>query len=67
MKEPVFVVPDMLPEEVMEMSRNMYRLFFSPRFILHKISGGNIFTDWSYLLKGLAAVKGHLKDFSKIH
>ena len=66
MAEPVFKVPDMLPEEVIDMCRGVYQSFLNPRFILRQLSQIRSWNDLNYIFRGSKAVIGHLLDFMKI-
>ncbi len=66
MTEPVFITPDMSPEEVMQMCEGVYRSFLEPKFILRHIKKIRAWEDVRYITKGVVAVIGHLKDFSTI-
>lgn len=63
MREPVFITPDMTPDEVMAMCRGLYRGFLDVRFLARKLSKVRTFDDVRYLLRGVKPVVGHLLDF----
>lgn len=65
MTEPVFKTPDMAPEEVVDMCQGVYRSFLSPRFVLRRLRDTHSWEDVDYLLRGVRAVVGHLRDFGK--
>lgn len=66
MTEPVLITPDMEPAEVMAFCQELYKAFFSPRFMLTQVAKG--FTsaeNFSYMLRGAKSVIGHLMDFGR--
>ena len=65
MAEPVFNVPDMTPIEVEGLCRKNYYIFLHPEYILRHLTKIRSFRDVLYTLKGVKAVFGHLKDFSR--
>jgi radical SAM superfamily enzyme YgiQ (UPF0313 family) len=65
MTEPVFKTQDMTSEEVIEMCQGVYKSFLSPRFVLRHIKNTRSWEDLGYLLRGVKAVIGHLRDFGK--
>jgi len=62
MKQPVMktLMPD---EKVMELVQEMYKVSFSPEFILRKLFSLRDFDDVSYSLRALKKVFGHVFDF----
>jgi len=66
MSEVVFKTPDMKPEEVMNICNNIYKkVFFSPKYILRHLTKIRNKNDIKYTIKGIKAVLGHIKDFSR--
>jgi radical SAM superfamily enzyme YgiQ (UPF0313 family) len=63
MSEPVLKTPDMSPEEVMRVCREIYQTFFNPKFIVRNLLKVRSGEDVKYLLHGVKAVKGHILDF----
>ncbi|MBN1842119.1 MAG: radical SAM protein [Deltaproteobacteria bacterium] len=66
MTEAVLKTPDMTPEEVTHMCQGVYRSFLAPRFILRQIMNARSWEDVEYLLRGVKAVVGHLRDFGRV-
>ena len=65
MKEPVLKT-EMSPEEVMDICNSIYKkIVLSPKYILRHISKIRNLDDIKYTLRGIKAVFGHIKDFSK--
>lgn len=50
--------------EVSEINQSLYRLFFTPRYVLRKLFSIRNFSDLRFIYRGVKAVYGHLKDFS---
>jgi len=65
MTEPVFKTPDMGPEEVMEICDSIYKIFLSPEYILRHMIKIKSWDDIRYTFRGVKAVIGHLRDFSR--
>ncbi|HAN21628.1 MAG TPA: B12-binding domain-containing radical SAM protein, partial [Clostridiales bacterium] len=66
MTEPVLRAPDMCPDEVMKLCRNIYRIFLSPNYIARHILNIRSFEDIRYIIKGAKAITGHIMDFLTI-
>lgn len=66
MTEPVLITPDMAPDEVMNMSAQIYKNFLSPRFVVRNLKKIRSWEDISYLARGAVAVGGHIADFWKV-
>ena len=65
MSEPVLKTVNMNPKEVLETCNKVYTIFMSPRYILQQLKRINSFEDIKYTLRGVKAVFGHMKDFSR--
>lgn len=65
MSQPIFITPDMTPEEVMEMCNSIYRAFLTPRYVLRYLLSIRSFADMKFIAKGAKAVVGHLLDFTR--
>ncbi len=65
MKEPVLSTPDMVPEEVMKICDEIYKVFLSPKYMLKQLVRIRSLRDVKYSVKGAAKVLGHVKDFAK--
>jgi len=63
MREPVLAVPGMTPDEVMELSAQVYGSFLTPRFVWRNLRRIRSWRDLDYLWRGAKAVAGHLRDF----
>ena len=64
MREPVMKTPDMTPEEVMALTRRIYRIFLHPRYMFHRLAAVRDLHDLGFLARGARAVFGHLRDFT---
>jgi len=56
---------DMLPDEVMSISKSIYKSFLNPKFIFGHLKKLKSYEDIKYLLRGIKPVIGHLRDFSR--
>ncbi|MDR0373369.1 MAG: B12-binding domain-containing radical SAM protein [Nitrososphaerota archaeon] len=65
MKEPVMTTPDMVPEEVMTLCNEIYKVFLTPQYMLKQLVRIRSARDIKYSVKGLTKVLGHVKDFGK--
>lgn len=65
MSQPVFLTPDMSPEEVVAICNSIYRAFLHPRYILRYLASIRSFADVKFIAKGAKAVVGHLMDFAR--
>jgi len=65
MTAPAFNMPDMTPEDVVEICQQIYKSFLSPRFVIRQLSRIRSWNDIRYVLKGSKAVIGHILDFKK--
>ncbi len=66
MSEPVLKSPDMEPDEVVRICGEIYKIFWHPKFILNNLLRVRGLDDIKYLLNGVKAVSGHVKDFMKM-
>ena len=64
MREPVMKTP-MKPEEIKEVTQELYKVFFSPQYIIRKFLSIREPSDIKFMLRGVKAVFGHIKDFNK--
>ena len=64
MSEPVLKTR-MSPEDVRKICSQIYTIFLSPRYIMHRLKSIRCWDDISFLLRGAGAVLGHLKDFGR--
>jgi len=62
MRLPVMKCP-MLDEEVLSMTRGIYKSCITPQFILKKLLTVRTKDDFNFLMKGARYMAGHLKDF----
>jgi len=62
---PILKTVDMSPDEVMSISKKIYKSFLSPKFIFEHLKKVKSYEDFKYLLRGIRPVIGHLKDFSR--
>jgi radical SAM superfamily enzyme YgiQ (UPF0313 family) len=63
MREPVMRTP-MSKEQVVMLTNELYKVFFTPKYLLRKILGIRGFSDLAFFSRGAKALLGHLKDFS---
>ena len=56
---------DMSPDEVMSISKSIYKSFLNPKFIFRHLKKLKSYEDFKYLLRGIRPVIGHLRDFSR--
>lgn len=63
MREPVMKCP-MTGQEIKDLTRELYRVFITPNFILRRFLSIRNFDDMKFIGKGIRAVSGHLTDFS---
>ncbi len=63
MTETVFKTPGISSREIVEMSSRVYSSFLQPRFIFRHLKNIRSWEDVHYILKGIKAVIGHLRDF----
>ena len=66
MKFPVLKTGDMSPEDVTEQCNKMFRVYFSPRHLIHKLIHLKP-DEFGYYFKGAIAAVGHLFDFNLQH
>jgi radical SAM superfamily enzyme YgiQ (UPF0313 family) len=52
------------PDEIRKLTQDLYKVFFSPRYILRRVTRIRSLDDLSFGVRGIKAVLGHLKDFS---
>jgi radical SAM superfamily enzyme YgiQ (UPF0313 family) len=64
MKEPVMKVP-MSDKELLGLVREIYKVGFSPEFLLNKIANIKDLGDLKYFARGGRKVIGHIFDFKK--
>jgi radical SAM superfamily enzyme YgiQ (UPF0313 family) len=65
MTSPVLKTVDMSPDEVMSISKRIYKSFLNPKFIFGHLKKLKSYEDFKYLLRGIRPVIGHLRDFSR--
>lgn len=64
MTKPVMKTP--LPDEDVElMAKKIYQLFFTPRYMIRRVSTMRSLEDIRFVLRGIRKVLGHIKDFSR--
>lgn len=52
-------------KELKEMTQGLYKVFFTPRYIIRKLLSIRKIDDLKYISKGLSSILGHLRDFSR--
>ncbi len=65
MSEPILKTPDMTSKEVMDICHKVYKIFLSPKYIAKNITKVRNMNDLKYYLRGVKAIFGHLRDFSR--
>lgn len=63
MRKPVMKIP-ISENDVKELTQNLYKVFFNPRYVIRRITSIRGLQDLKFILRGVRAVAGHLKDFS---
>ncbi len=51
-------------DDIRELTRRLYRVFLSPKYILRRIASVRGISDLKFIWRGGVAVLGHLRDFS---
>ncbi len=51
-------------EDVKEMTREMYKLFFNPKYVFRRLTSIRNLEDLDFIKRGFAKVIGHINDFS---
>jgi len=65
MTEPVLETRDMTPAEVLRLCDEIYRVYLSPKYILHRFLKSMLSKDDFVLnIRGVKAAVGHVKDFA---
>jgi len=64
MSQPILKTP-MDPEEVMKICNGIYRIFLTPQYIYQRIKSIKSIDDLFFILRGVKAVFGHIRDFSR--
>lgn len=64
MTEPVFKTM-MTPDEVVRICNEIYQIFLSPKYMARRVANIRSISDIKYVLRGIKAVVGHLKDFAR--
>ena len=64
MREPVLKAR-MSPEEIRKICSQIYTIFLSPRYMMHRLKAIRGWNDIWFLMRGAGAVLGHLKDFGR--
>jgi len=63
MREAVMKSP-LTEEQVKELTRELYKVFFSPKYVIRKMFSVRSLTDIQFIFRGVGKVAGHLIDFS---
>jgi len=63
MREPVMTC-EMSDEEIRELTQELYKVFFSPKYIFRRVVSMRNMDDLRFINKGVRSVIGHLTDFS---
>ena len=54
----------MTDEDVKELTRRLYKVFFTPRYIVRRITSIREVDDLRFIYRGSRSIFGHLRDFS---
>jgi len=65
MREPILKVKGTNAKDVASICEKIYTIFLTPKYILARIRSIKSFEDFMFTLRGVRAVFGHLKDFSR--
>lgn len=65
MTEPVLRTPGISRQRLMRLVRKPYEVFFHPRYLLRRVMKLADKDEFLYSLRGLSALLGHLRDFSR--
>ncbi len=65
MTEPALKMPDMTPEDVVEICQKIYKSFLSPSYVLRRLGRVRSWNDVNYVMRGAKAVVNHILDFKK--
>jgi len=65
MTEPAFKLPDMTPDEALEVCQKIYKSFLSPKYVLRTLGRVRSWNDVNYILRGSKAVVNHMLDFGR--
>ena len=63
MDKPVMISP-MSDDEVLAITRGIYKSFITPRYVLRKLASVRTKDDAAFLWRGARLLWGHLADFS---
>ena len=63
MRRPVMSSP-MSDEDIRELTRELYKVFFTPRYVFRRLTSIRGANDMRFVWRGIKAVFGHLRDFS---
>ena len=63
MRQPVMKT-SLSEDDVKDLTQCLYRTFFTPRYMIRKLTSVRSLNDLMFLWRGVRAVFGHLKDFS---
>jgi len=63
MRKPVMKTP-LSEKEITKATQQLYKVFFTPQYILRRLVSIRNFNDLNFIKRGLTKISGHLKDFS---
>ena len=63
MRKPVMKTP-LSEHEITKATQKLYKVFFTPQYILRRLVSIRNFSDLRFIKRGLTKISGHLKDFS---
>jgi len=51
-------------ENIRELTKRLYTVFYTPQYILWKLTSVRSLTDLKFIWRGVRKVQGHLTDFT---
>ena len=51
-------------DEIKELTQGLYKVFFTPHYVLRKLASIRSVDDLVFVKKGITSIAGHLRDFS---
>lgn len=65
MSQSICRTPDMTPEEISDICAGIYKTFWTPRYIYHRMKRVRSLEDLDYAQRGVKSVVGHIRDFMR--
>ena len=63
MRQPV-IKTGLTNEEIKRASQELYKVFFTPKYVFRRLTSIRSLSDLKYIGRGLKAIYGHLRDFT---